>query len=260
MGLSVNSISIYSDAVNNLFDCLSGLLAFVCLMLVSRDRSFGAKALIKNCENLLTLIMSVIVGISGFYFAYSSVERLMYPTPLWYREKYLYILIFTAAAKLAMHFIFKRLYKKSASPLIKVMSFDSLLDFFITAVTVVSLIASTYATYSVDAYCGIGIGSVVFVSAVKMIASGVKKLIGFVPKDSREFLSQRLTDSLGGHAIEDIEYFLGGDKPTALVRVSPRTSRSTEAIAQIENETGFTVHIIKGKECADNLCNYENEN
>ncbi len=159
-----------------------------------------------------------------------------------------------------MHFIFRLLAEKSASPLIKVMSFDSLLDFFITAVTVISLIASTYSTYSIDAYCGIGIGSVVFVSAVKMIISGVKKLIGFVPKENRELLSQRLTDSLGSQAIEDIEYFFGGDKPTALIRVSPRTSWSAEAVNQIENETGFTVHIIKGKECTDNLCNYENEN
>ncbi len=229
-------------------------------MLITSDKTFGAKTLIKNCENLLTFIMSVIVGISGFYFAYSSVERLMYPTPLWYREKYLYILIFTALAKLAMHFIFRFLAKKAGSPLIKVMAFDSLLDFFITAVTIMSLVASTYATYSVDAYCGIGIGAVVFVSAVKMIISGVKKLIGFVPKESRELLTQRLTDSLGGEAIEDIEYFFGGDKPTALIRVSSRTSLSDEAVNQIENETGFTVHIIKGKECTDNLCNYENEN
>ncbi len=255
-GLSVNSISIYSDAVNNLFDSLSGMLAFLCLMLLSRDKSPGAKAVISNCENLLSFIMSVIVGITGFAFAYSSLERLMYPTPVWYRKKYLYLLIVTAGIKLCMHFIFKALGKKSPSPVLGVMAFDSLLDFFITAVTVMSLAVSSYGSYSIDAFCGIGISLVIIVSAVKMIFSSASKLIGFLPKEKREKLHNMLCEAADEDSIENITFF-GGEKPVALAELSARTAISEEALTKISNETGITVHIIYRKENTEFLC--ENE-
>ncbi len=229
IGLSVNSISIYSDGVNNLFDSLSGIIAFLCLMLLSADKAPGAKAIIKNCENLLSFIMSVIVGITGFAFAYSSLERLMYPTPVWYRKKYLYLLIVTAGIKLCMHFIFKALGKKSPSPILRVMAFDSLLDFFITAVTVMSLIVSSYGSYSIDAICGIGISCVIIISAIKMIFSSASKLIGFLPKEKREELHRMLCEAADKDSIENIT-FLGGEKTEAFAELSARTDISEEKL------------------------------
>ena len=39
VGLCANSISIYSDAVNNMFDSLSGLAAFICFAALLRARA-----------------------------------------------------------------------------------------------------------------------------------------------------------------------------------------------------------------------------
>ncbi|MBR2892631.1 MAG: cation diffusion facilitator family transporter [Clostridia bacterium] len=260
IGLSVNSISIYSDGINNLFDSLSGGLALICLMLLSKDRTLSAGPLIRNCENLLSFIMSVIVGITGFAFAYSSLERLMYPTPLWYRKKYMYLLIVTAAVKLIMHFAFKALGKKSHSPVLKVMAFDSLLDFFITAVTVMSLAVSGRGSYSIDAFCGIGISLVLIVSAVKMIFSSAGRLTGYVSKGKRLHTQELLFEHCGEDNVVSLTFLSGGEKPEALAELSSRTEISETVLTQIENETGITVHIIKRKENTEKLCEMKNEN
>ncbi len=257
IGLSLNSISIYSDGINNLFDGLSGGLALGCLLFLSADKSLISKALVRNCENLLSFIMSVIVGIAGFSFAYSSLERLMYPTPVWYRKKYLYILIATALVKLLMHFVFKTLDKKTSSPVIRVMAFDSLLDFFVTSVTVMTLLASKHGSYSFDAFCGIGISIVILISAVKMVISSAGKLIGFVPKAKREALEAMLTQQVGEENLKDISLLCGGEEAEAIAEISARTTVSEEALAKIRNETGITVHIIYRKENTDILCETE---
>lgn len=254
IGLSLNSISIYSDGVNNLFDSLSGGLALGCLLFLSADKTLISKGLVRNCENLLSFIMSVIVGIAGFSFAYSSLERLMYPTPVWYREKYLYILIATALVKLIMHFIFKALGRKTTSPVIRVMTFDSLLDFFVTAGTVMTLLASKQGSYSFDAFCGIGISVIILISAIKMVISSAAQLIGYIPKEKREFLEATLIQEAGKENIKSITVFDGGDKTQAQAELSACTAISEEALIKIKNETGITVHIIYRKENTDFLC------
>lgn len=256
IGLSVNSVSIYSDAVNNLFDSLSGLLSFVCLTLIIKGETLASKSIIKKSEDLLSFIVSTVVGIAGLAFAYSCAERLMYPTPVWYQKRYLYILMATAVVKIALYFAFNALYKKSDSPLLKVIATDSLLDFFITAVSVMSLLLSSSGTYSIDAFCGIGISVFLTISAIKLMVSCVKRLICFVPKDKREELETGLYEIYGEENVESIMFF-GGEKLKAVAEILPCTAKS-ERLKKLENETGIAVHIIiKEGSAQDLLCEHE---
>lgn len=245
IGLSINSVSIYSDAVNNLFDSLSGLLGFICFSLLLKSVNLSSVTLIKRSEELLSFIVSIAVGGAGFSFAYSSLERLMYPTPVWYQKRYLYILCATAAVKIVLYFIFLRLYKKCLSPLIKAIALDSVLDFFITSFTIVGLILSSRGTYSIDAFCGIGISVVLIISAVKMIVSSTKALLCYVPKDKRDELEEGLYELYGKENISSIS-FLGGDTPKAIVELSSHTESDEQKLKKIENETGITINVTKG--------------
>lgn len=262
IGLSANSISIYSDAVNNLFDSLSGLLSFICLRVLLKGATLSSKGIIKKSEELLSFIVSVAVGITGFSFAYSSAERLMYPTPVWYEKKYLYILCATAAFKLILHFIFRYLYKKSDSTLLKAISLDSVLDFFITGVTVLSLVLSSSGKYSIDAFCGIGISVFLIISAVKMIVSAVKKLLSFVPKDKRLEIETALFQLYKKENVDDITFLGGGERASVLVSLKSRTKEDekSDEIEKIANELGISLHIIeKERSVQEKLYEYENE-
>ncbi len=59
VGLCANSISIYSDAVNNMFDSLSGLAAFICFAALLSSSSEGTRAIIKKAEQFFSFVMSV---------------------------------------------------------------------------------------------------------------------------------------------------------------------------------------------------------
>ena len=58
VGLCANSISIYSDAVNNMFDSLSGLAAFICFAALLSSSSEGTRAIIKKAEQFFLRAMA----------------------------------------------------------------------------------------------------------------------------------------------------------------------------------------------------------
>lgn len=248
VGLASNSISIYSDGINNLFDSLSGIISFACLTVIMKSVGVSGQGIVKKSEQLLSFLMAIIVGITGFYFAYSSLERLMYPTPITFYTRYLAVLIVTALVKLALFVAFRLARKKTASPIVRVMAFDSLLDFFVTSVTVLTLIVSAYGSYSVDAICGIVISCVVIVSAVKMIFEQVKKLIGYVPTDVRAEAEERILENGNVENIESINFVYEEDIPTAYTKLQLRSesdyiSVKTEVEKKFEG-TQITVKVI----------------
>lgn len=114
VGLCANSISIYSDAVNNMFDSLSGLAAFICFAALLSSSSEGTHAIIKKAEQFFSFVMSVIILLTGLYFAYNSLERLFYPTPISYLTRYLVMLIVTVAVKFIMFFAYRGVYRITA--------------------------------------------------------------------------------------------------------------------------------------------------
>ncbi len=218
----------------------------MCLSFLGSQTDISSKSYISKAEELLTFVMSVIIGITGFCFAYSSVERLMYPTSVSYRTQYLFILIATAIAKLIMFSVFRTLNRKSNSDILKVMSTDCILDFFITSVTVMTLLISTYGSYAADAICGIVISIIITVSAVKMIFTACSKLIGYVPTKKREAFLSALSEILDEDLIESVGFSVSVGKTEAFVYSAEYPAE--EKLKEISKKTGITVYIISRKE------------
>lgn len=186
VGLSANSISIFSDSMNNLFDFLSCVLGAVCmsyaLWLKERKMPFSAEKI----QQLVSFVLSVAVVAVGFSFAYSSAERLMYPTPVWFSLRYFFIIIATALAKLLLYFFFWHQNKKLKSSVIKVMKTDSLTDFFVTAVVLVSFAVTRITDFSADAFAGIIISVFIIIQSVKLLKESVCGLLDMPEKQQRE--------------------------------------------------------------------------
>lgn len=236
VGLCSNSISIFSDAVNNLFDSLSGLLTLICLAAVMRSSAASLKSTVKKTEQLLSFLMAIIVACAGFYFAYSSLERFMYPTPVWYAEKYLIMLVLTAVAKNAMFAVYRLWGRKISSPVLKVMSVDCILDFFITAVTMLTLLLSKNESYAFDAVFGVVISTVIVVSAVKMIISEAKKLINFVPKDRRDAAENALKPLGEGIDAESFVYVVQDERVDLYIKAKKSTLADSELVEKVKSD------------------------
>lgn len=241
VGLSANSISIYSDAINNLFDCISAVLTLCSFSVLST----GAYA--EKTEQLLSFLISCFIGFSGAYFLYSSAERLMYPTPVWYTPKYLLLISVTAAVKLIMFLILKKTSAVYSLSLVRLMATDSALDFFIGCTTALTLLLSKNGKYAFDALCGIAISIFILVSAVKGIISAVKLLVNYQSREKREKIENMLLSDKSIQHIHKIR-FTDGDICFAEVEISEENESSLEEIRKaIKQQTDIDIFIKEHK-------------
>lgn len=237
VGLSANSISIYSDAINNLFDCISAVLTLCSFSVLS----VGAYA--EKTEQLLSFLISCFIGFSGAYFLYSSAERLMYPTPIWYTPKYLLLISVTAAVKLITFLILKKTSAVYSLNLVRLMATDSALDFCIGCTTALTLLLSKNGKYAFDALCGIAISISILVSAIKGIISAVKLLVNYQSKEKREKIENMLLSDKSIQHIHKIR-FTDGDICFAEVEISEENESSLEEIRKaIKQQTDIDIFI-----------------
>lgn len=177
-GLSVNSIAIYTDALNSLADsavCIAAAIGFYLITSKpSKKYPFGTG----RSEDLLNLVISSVIIITGCAFAYASLERLMYPVPIWYSSLYAVIIAATAAIKLILVFFFRVVSKKHGSQTVKGIETDSLLDFFITLCTLISFTLSEKVSFTLDGAAGIIISLILIVQGIKMAVAVCKKIAG----------------------------------------------------------------------------------
>ncbi len=239
VGLSSNSISIYSDGVNNFFDSLTGILSFALLFSLARQTNPVAAYKTKKTEQLMSFVISVTVAFSAFYFAYNSLERLTYPTPVSFMTKYLVIIIITAAVKLVMFAVLRLYGKKCGSAVVRLISLDSLLDFFITAVTALTLVLSIGGKYAFDALCGMAISGVILFTAVKNLISSLSHLTESPTKEKREAIAEILE----GRDIKDINFNLSEEKDEVYIKIAG--SEETDSLArEIKKETGIRAYFV----------------
>ena len=245
VGLSANSISIYSDGINNFFDALSCAATMLCIYFISRISCSFSRSLSVKAEQLISLGLSIVIFAVGIVFLYNSAERLMYPTPVWFLADYFYLLVFTAAVKLFMFFFLKKVAVRKGSEVIRLMSVDSLTDFFITAVTVLTLFISQKGSYSLDAWGGIAISLVILVTALKNIRQSVCSVLGLPCKKERETTETLIAEFLQGTAFETEFSFTAEKRAYVKINGEIEAVRLEELGQRVYNETGIRLCIIK---------------
>lgn len=173
VGISTNSLSVYCDSINNLgdtFSCLIGLLGFY--LVVRLDEKRGRRA-----QSLASFVIGAVVTVTGAYFAYSGLERLMYPIPVSYSVNYAILILLTVFVKLSMGIFYLHVNKKSQSPVIKALSLDSFMDTFITLTAFLGFTLAEKINFAVDGIVAVIMGFTVAVSALKTVISQTKYLI-----------------------------------------------------------------------------------
>ena len=244
IGLASNSISIFSDSVNNLFDSLSVLLTFSVLTVMLKTADKKTVSMAENGEQLFSFLISVIIVLTGFYFAYSSLERFMYPTPVWYTSLYLWVLIISAFIKLIM-FVFLRLaYKRLSSEVLKIISVDSLLDFFITFASVLTLLLSSAEHFSFDALFGLLISAAIIVPGIRLLLSSGASLINFVPTVKRESVNEIIDKNGLSERLFYIKYLRTGNKTEGYAFFSSLDFETEELAGSVYSKTGINLYCI----------------
>ncbi len=244
VGLSSNSISIYSDGINNLFDGLSAAAGIISVYILSKSRDLSFSSRSEKTEQLLSFVLSAVILITGFLFCFNSLERLMYPAPVWFTVSYFYIIAVTAAVKLLMFVFLRNSSRKNASPVVKVMSLDSLTDFFITFITLVTMVVSQKGGISLDAYAGILVSILILISGARSFRESLGCLICFPDKSTR----QKAEEILCGYTTDTsfIEFSFSAEKKLLLKTDIPITQDEEEKLKQqLKEETDFNLYLLK---------------
>lgn len=187
VALSSNSISIYVDSLNSLADTFICLMAVVGFKISAKEKNENYPFGYGKAEELINFILSLVILFTGGAFAYSSLERLMYPVPVWFTLKNAVIVAASAAVKLFMAIAYKKFNQKVHSSVIKNLSIDSVLDFFVSACVVASFTLTTVFGYAVDSLTGMAASLIIIVSGIKALVSVCGKIIG---KNDKETVKQ----------------------------------------------------------------------
>ena len=178
IGTLANSISIVSDAFNNLSDCASCLVTLFGYKLASKpadkDHPFGHGRI----EYLTSLIIAVIVLLVGIELLKGSVMKIITPEAVAFSIPALLALVFSIAVKFWMSFFNTKLGKKINSTVMIATAKDSRSDVIATTASLIALIASVFTDLPVDGVMGIIVSVFILKAGYEIVKDTVDELLG----------------------------------------------------------------------------------
>ena len=178
MGTIAHSISITSDAFNNLPDSASCVVTLFGYKLAAKpadkDHPFGHGRI----EYLTSLVLASVILIVGFELLKSSVMKVIHPETVRFSWVVLISLLASIGVKFWMCGFNRKLGRRIDSSVMLATAQDSLNDVIATAATVVSLVLSAFVSWPVDGIMGVVVSIFVLFSGYGIIKDTIGELLG----------------------------------------------------------------------------------
>lgn len=187
-GMISGSISVMSDAFNNLTDAGSSVITLIGFHVsnqkADKDHPFGHGRI----EYVSGLIVSMIILLVGFELAKSSVEKIINPVAVEFSLIAVLILVISVAVKGYMALYNYNIGKKISSSAMKATATDSLSDTLATTVVLVCLLITKFFDLNIDAYCGLAVSGFILFSGIRSAKETLDPLLGTPP--SKELIDK----------------------------------------------------------------------
>lgn len=178
MGTLSSSISVVSDAFNNLSDSASCIVTLLGYKMASKpadkDHPFGHGRI----EYLTALTIAVLILIVAFELFRNSVNKIIHPQKLTFSLIVLISLLVSILIKLWMSFFNVFLGKKINSSVMLATAKDSRTDVIATSATCIAVISSLFTSLPIDGIMGIIVSLFIFKSGIDIIKDTVDNLLG----------------------------------------------------------------------------------
>lgn len=182
-GMLSGSVSIVSDAFNNLSDCASCIVAllggYFAAKPADKDHPFGHGRL----EYLAAMLIAVLILFVGIELLTDSVSKIITPAAPEFSLPALAVLIISILVKLWMSIFGTRLGRLSGSSVILASAKDSRNDIIATSAAAAALIASEFTSLPVDGIAGVLVSLFILKCGFDIIKDTVDDLLG-KPADS----------------------------------------------------------------------------
>lgn len=172
------SISILSDAVNNITDCVSSIISIFGIKLASKPRDRNHPYGHGRLEYLISLVVSGIVLSVGFQFLRTSVGKILHPLEITYPRSTIVILVISVLIKFWQASLYSHVAKEIDSTTLKAQEKDSLSDTLITAVVIISIIIEKFTGKILDGYVGVLVALFILYTAISLIYETISIILG----------------------------------------------------------------------------------
>lgn len=181
VGTIFGSVSVTADAVNNLSDAASSLIALVSFRIsakpADRDHPYGHE----RFEYVASMIVSFIILMIGFQLLKESVNKILHPEATEFSILTTVILVASILCKLFLYFFYKAVSKAVSSPVMAASSADSLSDVVSTSAVLIGLVITHLTSVNLDGYIGAAVAIFIFISGIKILNENKNNIIGTAP-------------------------------------------------------------------------------
>ena len=177
-GFLANSVSIVLDALNNLSDALSSTITIVGTKLAHKKPDAKHPFGHGRVEYLTSMIIAVIVLVTGVMAIYESIMTFIEPRETNYTTITLIIVIIGIVVKIGLGLYFRFVGKKVKSQALIGSGIDALFDALLSVGTLIGVITSLIWNVNIEAYLGIVIGLFILKSGFGILKESLSSIIG----------------------------------------------------------------------------------
>lgn len=178
VGLITGSVSVVSDAANNLSDAGSGALTVTSFALgnraADRDHPFGHG----RYEYIAGLLIGVIITVVGAELVFGSIEKIRNPVSVSYDAVAVSVLAVSVGVKVAMGIFYRIRAAAIRSDTLKAAAFDSFSDCAVTGGLLITIFINKYVSYPLEGPVGLVISLLIVTGGIKLALGTVNRLLG----------------------------------------------------------------------------------
>lgn len=223
------SIAVAADAVNNLSDTASGVIAVAGFKLSSQppdaEHPFGHG----RTEYVAGLVVATMIIGLGITFLKDSVVAIFKPSENTFSNVVIIIFSATVLVKCWLFFFYRKVASLINSDVVRAAAYDSLSDCLGTGLAVASLIISRYTDFPVDGCAGVIIAAMILWAGGSVLRDTTSKLLGEPPSpEIVEQLRETILECPGIDGVHDIMIHNYGENSyyvTAHAEISSEGSR-----------------------------------
>lgn len=180
-GLIMNSVSIRADAINNLSDAGSSIIALISFKLsklpADQRHPFGHA----RFECVASMIVACLIFLLGFDLVKTSVYKIFHPEVLVFSWISFIILLLSILIKLWMYRYNKKYGDLVNSSIMEATATDSLSDALSTFAVLVSMLISHFTGFNLDGYVGIVVAMIILYAGYGIITNALDEILGKAP-------------------------------------------------------------------------------
>jgi len=213
VGLTFNTISLISDAMNSLTDIIASTAVYISIIVShqepDKDHQFGHT----RSQPLAGFLVAIFTAVVGFEILQNSLTRLITKEHGLPSTITIYTICLVAAIKLGLFIYTYIAYNANKSIALKANLIDHRNDIFIAGIVFIGLFTFNHGYYFADAGAGILISFYILYSGYKIARENMDFIMGIAPPDKVFELIEKTAKKVRGvYGLNDIRAHMLGTK------------------------------------------------